>query len=54
MEKLRGSPSAVATRGGYPAGDKLVTELSPPPKGPAPGEKPKSVSGKGRGKPGKK
>lgn len=25
------------TRGGYPAGDKLVSELKPPPPGPAPG-----------------
>lgn len=26
-------------RGGYPAGDKLVSELKPPPPGPAPGAK---------------
>jgi hypothetical protein len=26
-------------RGGYPAGDKLVSELKPPPPGPAPGSK---------------
>ncbi len=26
-------------KGGYPAGDKLVSELPPPPKGPAPGAK---------------
>jgi hypothetical protein len=54
MDKLRGSPSAVATRGGYPAGDKLVSDLSPPPKGPAPGEKPKGQPRKGAGKSGKK
>jgi hypothetical protein len=55
MDKLRGStPAAVATRGGYPAGDKLVSELSPPPRGPAPGEKPKGQPGKGTGKSGKK
>jgi hypothetical protein len=27
------------TRGGYPAGDKLISELKPPPPGPAPGVK---------------
>ena len=26
-------------RGGYPAGNKLVSELKPPPAGPAPGSK---------------
>lgn len=30
----------VETRGGYPAGPKRVTELAPPPKGPAPGATP--------------
>ena len=27
-------------RGGYSAGDKLVSQLNPPPPGPAPGAKP--------------
>lgn len=45
---------AFATKGGYPAGDKLVSELSPPPRGPAPGEKPKGRPGKGAGKSRKK
>jgi hypothetical protein len=55
MERRRESTrGAVATKGGYPAGDKLVSELSPPPRGPAPGEKPKGTSGKGTGKSGKK
>ena len=36
------------TRGGYPAGDKLVSELKPPPSGPAPGAKrPDGDSGNG-------
>ena len=30
----------VEKRGGYGAGNKLVTELKPPPSGPAPGAKP--------------
>jgi hypothetical protein len=30
----------VEKRGGHPAGSKLVTELKPPPTGPAPGAKP--------------
>ena len=30
---------ARETRGGYPAGDKLISELKPPPTGPAPGGK---------------
>jgi hypothetical protein len=55
MDKLKGpAPAAMATRGGYPAGDKLVSELSPPPKGPAPGEKPKAQPGKRPAKSGKK
>lgn len=29
-------------RGGYPAGNKSVMQLKPPPKGPAPGAKPKA------------
>jgi hypothetical protein len=28
------------TKGGYPAGDRLISELPPPPPGPAPGAKP--------------
>jgi len=32
----------VEKRGGYAAGKKLVTELKPPPAGPAPGAKPSS------------
>ncbi len=35
----RKSTKPVETRGGYPAGDKLVSELKPPPPGPAPGAK---------------
>lgn len=40
-----GKPKSTAVRpvdkrGGYPAGNKLVTELKPPPPGPAPGAKP--------------
>lgn len=55
MERRRESTrGAIATKGGYPAGDKLVSELSPPPRGPAPGEKPKGTSGKGTGKSRKK
>jgi hypothetical protein len=34
----------VEKRGGYAAGTKLVTELKPPPAGPAPGSKPASDS----------
>lgn len=35
------------TRGGYPAGNKLISELKPPPPGPAPGGKrPSGDSGK--------
>lgn len=34
----------VEKRGGYAAGKKLVTELKPPPGGPAPGAKPASDS----------
>jgi hypothetical protein len=34
----------VEKRGGYAAGKKLVTELKPPPAGPAPGAKPASDS----------
>jgi hypothetical protein len=55
METRRVSArGAFATKGGYPAGDKLVSELSPPPKGPAPGEKPKGQPGKRPAKSGKK
>lgn len=38
------------TVGGYPSGDRLITELKPPPPGPAPGAKAKpsnADSGKG-------
>jgi hypothetical protein len=45
---------SVQTRGGYPAGDKLVTDLAPPPKGPGPGAKPKGQLGKVTGKSGQK
>jgi hypothetical protein len=31
-------------RGGYPAGDKLVSDLGPPPSGPGAGAKPKPSS----------
>ena len=34
----------VEKRGGYAAGEKLVTELKPPPTGPAPGAKPATDS----------
>ena len=34
------TPKRREKRGGYPAGDKLVSQLSPPPPGPAPGAKP--------------
>ena len=54
MERRRESTRAFATRGGYPAGDKLVSELSPPPKGPGPGARPKEQPGKGRSKSAKK
>ena len=40
----------VEERGGYPSGDKLMTELKPPPPGPAPGAKP---SGNDSGKVGR-
>jgi hypothetical protein len=36
----RSAPKPIDKRGGYPAGDKLVSELKPPPSGPAPGAKP--------------
>lgn len=48
MSKDRGRDRAVETWGGYPAGPKLVSELAPPPKGPAPGANPNV--GKGGGK----
>jgi len=35
----------VEKRGGYAAGNKLVTELKPPPPGPAPGAKRSNDSG---------
>ena len=38
MSKNRGAAvKQRETRGGYPAGDKLISELKPPPPGPAPG-----------------
>lgn len=37
-------------KGGYPSGDKLVSDLPPPPKGPGAGAKPASGSGQGSGK----
>lgn len=33
----------VSERGGYPAGPKTSDQLTPPPKGPAPGGKPSSA-----------
>jgi hypothetical protein len=40
MSKNRGATvKQRETRGGYPAGDKLISELKPPPPGPAPGGK---------------
>ena len=42
---------SVTHKGGYPAGNKLVTELKPPPSGPAPGAKPApSSSGSSKNK----
>ena len=35
----------IEKRGGYSAGDKLVSELKPPPSGPATGAKPAKSSG---------
>lgn len=32
--------AGVSERGGYPAGPKTADQLTPPPKGPAPGAKP--------------
>ncbi len=54
MSEGKGGKGAVDTRGGYPAGSKLVTELAPPPKGPAPGAKPRpgGASAGGQGTPG--
>ena len=34
----------IEKKGGYPAGDKLVSELAPPPKGPGAGAKPSDGS----------
>jgi hypothetical protein len=51
MAKDEGTPVKLReTRGGYPSGDKLISDLKPPPPGPAPGAKakPSNVdSGKG-------
>jgi hypothetical protein len=40
------SAKPIEERGGYPAGEKLVSQLPPPPKGPAPGMKPNGNSTK--------
>jgi hypothetical protein len=38
MAKDQGEPVKLReTRGGYPSGDKLISDLKPPPPGPAPG-----------------
>jgi len=38
MAKDEGTPVKLReTRGGYPSGDKLISDLKPPPPGPAPG-----------------
>lgn len=37
------TPKPVEKRGGHPAGDKLVSDLKPPPPGPAPGAKPSNA-----------
>jgi hypothetical protein len=51
MAKDEGTPVKLReTRGGYPSGDKLITDLKSPPPGPAPGAKAKpssAESGKG-------
>lgn len=38
MAKDEETPAKLReTRGGYPSGDKLISDLKPPPPGPAPG-----------------
>jgi hypothetical protein len=51
MAKDEGAPVKLReTRGGYPSGDKLISDLKPPPPGPAPGAKAKpSDANSGRG-----
>ncbi len=44
-------PISWSKRGGYPAGDKPVSELAPPPSGPAAGAKPKSENSSDNGRP---
>jgi hypothetical protein len=39
LPKKRPAKRAVATRGGYPSGEKTLSELKPPPKGPGAGVK---------------
>ncbi len=51
MSKDRGRDGAVEARGGYPAAPKLVSELAPPPKGPAPGAKPNTGKSDGKKNP---
>jgi hypothetical protein len=49
MASDKGKPTKYReTRGGYPAGDVLISDLKPPPPGPAPGmkEKPPADSAK--------
>lgn len=40
MGKRKDQKDRPLGKGGYPAGDTLVSELPPPPPGPAPGAKP--------------
>ncbi len=41
VDKHKGvSPKPIEKRGGYGSGDKRVSDLKPPPSGPAPGVKP--------------
>ena len=40
----------IEKKGGYPAGDKLVSDLAPPPKGPGAGAKPSDGSNQGSDK----
>lgn len=42
------SSKPVEKRGGYGAGNKLVSELKPPPSGPAPGASSSEDSGKNK------
>jgi hypothetical protein len=39
MGKSKGRKTRPLGKGGYPSGDRLVSELPPPPPGPAPGAK---------------